>query len=166
MATAKARGGRGREFAIIAVIVVVLAVAVGVGGYYQDEVGTWFRVQAWNLGPYEQATRDFVAKAAAGDANGLTPYRGKSGSEFQELTEGGRLTGYKIMVQRDTKNFTLKELCPTASPRIGSPRVVPQAGQVSVPVWFPDKFIDFRWTRTLSGPKLTDLRWGPPNVRM
>jgi len=156
--TQKKPGGSWKERVVLVVAaVVVLAVVLG-GAYYQEDLSTYFHLQAWDKASPEKLVQDFVSKVHAGDpaaANDLDGQRARpvmSGGKLKSIDHPG------AMGRADTR---LDQIVPKADIQSMVLRIRPRAQIFGISVEYTDgQWAEFGVDRTRSGLKIVDVSLG------
>src|SRR4051794_17615267 len=91
------RKSRVGEYVLMVVIVLVAVGAIAGYGFYHDEIGALMRLQAWNLQPAADATRQFVHAAAAGDGDRVAQMLvTEDGQYLTAVRRNGKLVALKV----------------------------------------------------------------------
>jgi hypothetical protein len=154
-------GGRGRDAVILLVLVILGVAGIAGFGFYQDEVKSFFRLQAWDLSPAVNATRQFLAAAAKGDGNRVAAMVAPGSQTLKVLKQNGKVTGITIPDYGEPRNVLLKTLAPSTEPKIGAPRMVAlDGGVVIVEASFPRSHsLKFTWDHAAQGWVVKDIGW-------
>jgi hypothetical protein len=94
-------------------IVVVIVVLVLVAARYQEEIGGFFRLHAWDRGAPGRAVVEFLKAGKKGDRAQADTYMGAP--QYQPLIKNGTWLGYSTTVQGTKIVFRFDELFPAAS---------------------------------------------------
>ena len=156
--------GRARDNAILAAVIVLVGGGIAVGGFYQDEVSTFFRLQAWNLGPLEAANRKFLEAGAKGDSAALESLLAKNAPKLQPERKNGKIIGFKVPAYGGPQLKRLKQLMPKGDPQIGKPKVVAlNGGLAKIDAIYPSAHtLELSWDRTSEGWKLVEVNYVGP----
>lgn len=144
---------------LAAVAVVLVVGAIGGAAFYQDEVGGFVRLQGWNTGPVTQATREFIQAAAAKDGERVAGMLATDAPTLQPVKKGNSVSAFMVGAYGGPKRITLKELCPTDSPQLKSPKLVfLEGGSVLVDAEYPGGHtVTLRWDRKDEGWKVIEV---------
>lgn len=153
--------GKARDNAILAAVVVIVGGGIAAFGFYQDEVTTFFRLQAWNLGPLEAANRQFLEAGSKGDSEALEALIAKNVPSLQVERRNGKIIGFKVPAYGGPQLKRLKELMPKASPEVTKPKIVALNGGIAKidASYSGAHMLQLSWDRTAEGWKVTDIAY-------
>jgi|GEM_PF-7081838 len=145
----------------VTVLGVLIVVGVAAFGFYRDEVTSYVRLQAWNLEPVKQGTRQFIEAANKNDGAPIAGLIEREGTALDPMEKDGEITGFRIPDYMGPKARTLKAIAPNTKAEFEEPKLIPlEGGEVSAVVRFPRSHsLDFRWDRRKGEWKIVDLRW-------
>ena len=144
---------------VLMVGIVLFAFAAMVGaGFYQDEIGGFFRMQAWNLRPVTEITQEFVAACAKNDGAKVATLIKTQAQRLTPVNAGGKVTAFMVPEYGGAKKRTLKELAPSESADLTKPEITfVDGGSVRVQAIFRAHLLELTWERTPAGWKLIAL---------
>lgn len=151
--------GIGQYLALVAVLIVgVLGIAVV--GFYQEEVMGFFRLQAWNMGPVTNGTKEFLQAAKDGDGDKIAPMLSFDPQSTTEIREGGKLVGFVIPIYGGTAKPKLKEFTTDQNTQLIGPNLSFSDGWATMEVKYSDKKIArLMWKRREGTWKVAQIAW-------
>ncbi|MGV3725044.1 MAG: hypothetical protein ACO1SX_29440 [Actinomycetota bacterium] len=145
---------------VIVVAVVVLLAGMGAAAFYQEEVAGFIRLQGWNTGPVTEASQQFIKAAASKDGKKVATFLAQGAPLLEPVSGPGGITAFKIGDYGGPKRRALKEMCPSDSPKLSSPKLVfLDGGSAQVEATYPNHRLQMTWDRKPEGWKLIALGW-------
>lgn len=145
----------------IAVVLILLLVG-GIAGaaFYQDEVGGFIRLQGWNTGPITDASKQFIQAAAQNDGQKVAALLAKDSGRLEPESGPNGVRAFKIGDYGGPKRRTLKEMCPSDSPKLSRPRLIfLEGGAAEVEARYPTHKLQMTWDKKPEGWRLISLGW-------
>ena len=157
---ARKSGGAG-QYVLMAIIIIIAIGGIAGFGFYGEEIGSFFRLQGWNLGAVTQKTREFVDAAAVGDGDKVASYLQPNNTMLKTVEQNGKLVAIMVPDYGGPAKRTLKQIAPTNQPQIGPPQLMPlDGGAVQVLVTYPKSHaVQIRWDRKEGGWKVVGMGW-------
>ena len=128
-------GGNVGRYLALAILAGAALGAILTGAYYQAEITTYLRLQAWDPQPPQDLVRRFVALTYARD-----PAAGEllDPQWVQPVVEKGKLTGLKHMAGMGPETVPVRRIVPASTLKTLTARVRYKAGVYEVAAQFPN----------------------------
>lgn len=148
------------QTAIGVVAVVLVLGGLGAAAYYQDEVHGFVRLEGWNTRPVSSASQEFIEAAARNDGKKVATLLASGASHLNPVIGSNGVTAFEIGAYGGPQKRSLRELCPSASPQLSSPKLVfLDGGSAQVEATFPNHRLQMTWDKKPDGWKLIGLGW-------
>lgn len=151
---------KARDYVIVTVVVILVLAGIAGFGFYRDEVTAYLRLQAWNMAPVTDGTRQFLAAASKGDSAALQPLLGPENPDFQPVRKNDKIVAFMIADYGGAKRHSLKNIAPTADAKLGKIEIIYLDGGVAtIEAQYPTHRLKFRWDRLAAGWRIMKVEF-------
>lgn len=152
---------KAKDYLIAALLVLVVGGGIAAGGFFQDEITSYVRLQGWNLSPVVEANRKFLRAAASGDSAQVEALIAKNAPHLRPVRKNGKIHAFMIGDYGDPIERPLKVMAPSAEPVVSSPRMVYlEGGTVQIQATYAGSHaLQLSWDRMTEGWRLKAIGW-------
>lgn len=152
--------GAGQYITLVVVLLLGVAAVAGIG-FYQEEVMGYLKLQAWNLSPVTDGTKQFMEAAAAGDSAKAESFLALEDPRMTATKEGGKLVGFVIPIYGGVEKPKLTDLGPSDKMQVKGPILFFEGdGWVNMEITIPgEHMVVYTWKRKNGAWKITYINW-------
>jgi hypothetical protein len=151
---------KARDYIIVTVVIILVLAGIAGFGFYRDEVTAYVRLQAWNMSPVTDGTRQFLAAAAKGDSASLQPLLGPETPDLQPVRKNDKIVAFMVADYGGAKLRTLKSIAPTPEAKIGKLEIIYlDGGAATIDVEYPTHRLKLRWDRLAAGWRIVKMEF-------